>query len=325
MKMTFILAALVLGALLIVGSSGNFRKYESTRGIMVSIVPHDQEYMGFGCEDGYAATVVVDRFSAGYFSAINVTNNLPTDSEVQVALYPDYSGLPVQLGVLIESDTGLPVTLSPGESHEFMGYYMAGCVAPGEYVIPMTMYATWEGGGASISTCPVRLIVRGIPTIKKVLLSGNTTGIPLKTYQEWVFQIVVTNPTNEDLNLTITDTIPAEFNVSLLGTGASAGTYRFWPANAGGCHHGCGGGHGTSPATKMEWNVTVPAGGSEHMNVTIFTRVNGGGQQEFTSCGPHPLNDGAEIKGYGIVSNGLWVSVACGGCCGNCGCGGDGD
>jgi hypothetical protein len=171
------------------------------------------------------------------------------------------------------------------------------------------MYATWEGGGASVSVCPLKIIVTSGPRIKKILLSGNTSGIPLKTYQEWVFQIVVTNPTGEDLNLTIAYTIPAEFNVSPARTNASAGTYEFWAANQGG---GNGNGNGNSqPATKMEWNVTVPAGGSEHMNVTIFTRVNHGNQQEFTSCGDYSLNNGAEIKGYGVVSNEIWVT-ACG-------------
>jgi hypothetical protein len=63
----------------------------------------------------------------------------------------------------------------------------------------------------------------------------------------------------------------------------------------------------------MEWNVTIPAGGSAHINVTIFTRINNGGQQEFTSCGEHLLNEGAEIKGYDIRSNGINVTVKCDG------------
>lgn len=311
MKISFILAALVLGALLLVGSSGNFRKYESTREITVSIVPHDQEYMGFECEDGYAAVVLVTSNSEIDFEALNITNNLLGNTDVDVTLYPDYSALPSGLGVSVETDDGNPLTLSPGEEHTFMGHVSAGGVDPGEYVVPVDMYATWEGGGASISMCPMKFVVVGEPRIEKVLLSGNTTDIPMKTYQEWTFQIVVTNPTGDELDLTVKDTIPAEFNVSLPGTGASAGTYEFRAANQGG---GNGNGNGNAhPATKMEWNVTVPAGGSEHMNVTIFTRVNHGNQQEFTSCGNYNLNDGAEIVGYGIVSNSLEVSVACSG------------
>ncbi|WP_237705154.1 hypothetical protein [Thermococcus zilligii] len=306
MRMTFIFIALALGALLVVGSSGNFRNYSSTREVAVAVVPHDKEYLGFTCDDGYSAVVTLGANSHLYFDAINVTNNLPEDKAVSIALYPDYSGLPGGLGVSIETEEGNPVTLAPGEEYKFQGYAIAGSVAPGEYIIPVNMYATWDGGGASVSACPIKLIVVGGPGIEKILLSGNTSGIPLKTFQKWTFRIEVTNPTGEDLDLTIADTIPAEFNVSPAETSASTGSYSFFPANDGG--------HGRSmPATKMEWKVTVRAGGSEHIDVTIFTRVNNGNQQEFTSCGDYPLNNGAEIKGYGIVSNSLWVSVECSG------------
>ncbi|ASJ06442.1 hypothetical protein A3L08_03395 [Thermococcus pacificus] len=304
MKMAFFFVALVFGALLVVGSSGNFKEYNSTREVAVTVVPHDREYMGFVCERGYAAVITVSSNSEQDFNALTVMNYLPEDKDVDIALSPDYSGLPGGLGVSIETDDGAPRTLAPSEEYTFLGHVSSGNVEPGEYIIPMDMYATWDGGGASISACPIKLIVVNRPRIEKILLSGNTSDIPMKTFQKWTFQIVVTNPTGEDLDLTIADTIPAEFNVSLGETGASSGTYSFHPAN--------GGGHGHSmPATKMEWDVTVPAGGSEHLNVTIFTRVNGGNQQEFTSCGDYSLNNGAEIKGYGIVSNPLWVSVAC--------------
>lgn len=312
-RVTFIFIALVLGVLLVIGSSGNFRGYSSTREVAVSVVSHDREYLGFTCDESMTVTLRANSYLD--FDAITVTNNLPEDKAVSITLYPDYSGLPLGLWVVLESDDGNPVTLDPGEGYTFQGHVIAGNVAPGEYLIPVSIHATWDGGGASISTCPIKVVVVGDPTIKKTLLSGNTSGIPLKTFQKWTFRIEVTNPTGEDLNLTIADTIPAEFNVSLAETSASAGTYEFWPANVGGCGH-CGGGHGGhhgTPATKMEWNVTVPAGGSEGIDVTIFTRVNNGNQQEFTSCGCYPLNEGAVIKGYGIVSNGLWVSVGCAG------------
>ncbi len=310
MKRVFFFVALVLGALLVVGSSGNFNSYNSTRMTTVEVVPHDKEYIGFVCDGGYIPVIVETNSEMG-FDALTIMNYLPENKDVDVTLYPDYSSLPAELDVFIETGNGVPVTLAPGEEYTFQGHVNAGNVGPGEYILPVDIYATWEGGGASISACPIKLIVVNGPQIQKILLSGNTSGIPLETYQEWVFQIVVTNPTEEDLELTITDTVPAEFNVSLARTTSSAGTYIFWEANVGGCHN-CGG-HHSQPATKMEWNVTVAAGGSEHMNVTIFTRTNGGNHQEFTSCGSHPLNEGAEIKGYGIVSNGLWVSVACNG------------
>jgi hypothetical protein len=317
LKMGIFLVAFILGAFFIVGSSGNFNAYNSTRDVSLAIVPHEDEYMGFTCPDGYSAVVYVDQNSGKDFEALNVTNSLMEEENVEVSLYPDYSGLPFGIGMWIETDTGTPVTLTPGETHTFLGHVCTGNVEPGEYIVPMEMYATWDNGGASISLCPIKVVVMADPRIEKILLSGNTSGIPLKTYQEWVFQIVVSNPNEKALNLTIADTIPAEFNVSISRTNASSGNFAFWPSNSGHCNP-C---HHSQPSTKMEWNVTVPGGSSEHINVTIFTRVNGGNQQEFTSCGEYSLNDGARIVGYGIVSNGLWVTTDCTcGChCGGCG------
>uniref|UniRef100_UPI0026211027 hypothetical protein n=1 Tax=Thermococcus sp. TaxID=35749 RepID=UPI0026211027 len=305
-----LILAFLVGSLLVVGSSGNFRGYASTRDVSFQVVPHGEEYIGFDCKDGYSSVVLLRPNSEADFGVINITNSLPEGKIVAIALGPNYTGLPSGLEVSIETDDGDPVSLDAGERYTFAGHASTGNVGAGEYTIPIELYATWDGGGASVSTCPLKLIVEEGPKIDKVLLSGNTSGIPLKTYQEWVFQVVVTNPGSEDIEITVTDTIPAEFNVSLSRTGSSAGEYAFQPAN----WHGvgsCGGCHGS--ATKMEWNVTVPAGGSEHINVTIFTRINGGGQQEFTCCGDYPLNNGARIVGYDIVSNSIWVSTACSG------------
>ncbi len=326
MKALFsVLLTFALASLILVGSSGTFVKFEASREVKVQVVPHEQEYIGFDCEDGYAAVVEVDVNGEAEFDAITVRNYLNELKDVWIWLDPDYSGLPSGVEMFIETEDGIERMIAPGEEYTFFGNVSVGNIEPGEYTVPVTMYARWIGGDAVIETCPIKLIVEGDPTIEKILLSGNTSGIPLKTYQEWVFQILVTNPTGDDLTLTITDTIPAEFNVSLGRTSASAGTYRFWAANDGNhCGGHCGrggrhGGHDAQPATKMEWNVTVPAGGSVHMNITIFTRLNPGGQQEFTSCGEYNLNEGATIVQYGITSNALMVSVECcddhDGCC----------
>ncbi|ASJ15435.1 hypothetical protein [Thermococcus radiotolerans] len=314
MKALFsIIITLALASLILVGSSGTFVSFEASREVKVQVVPHENEYLGFDCEDGYAAVVEVGPHSETDFDALTVRNYLNEMKNVWIRLDPDYSGLPGNVDMFIETEDGTERMIASEDEYTFAGHVSVSDVVPGEYVIPVTMYARWNGGDAVIETCSIKLIVRGGPTIEKILLHGNTSDIPLKTYQEWVFQILVTNPTGEDLTLTITDTIPAEFNVSLGRTSASAGTYRFWAANEGHqCGGHCGGGH-AQPATKMEWNVTIPAGGSAHINVTIFTRINNGGQQEFTSCGEYPLNEGAEIKGYDIRSNGINVTVKCDG------------
>ena len=323
MKALFsIIVTLALASLILVGSSGTFVSFEASREVKVAVVPHDKEYLGFDCEDGYATVVEVDPYSETDFDALTVRNYLNEMKDVFISLDPDYSNLPGNVNMLIETEDGAERMIAPGDEYTFTGHVNVSDVSPGEYVIPITMYAHWNGGDAVIETCSIKLIVKGGPTIEKILLHGNTSGIPLKTYQEWVFQILVTNPTGEDLTLTITDTIPAEFNVSLDRTNVSAGTYRFWAANEGHqCRGHCGkkGGHHAHPATKMEWNVTIPAGGSAHINVTIFTRINNGGQQEFTSCGEYNLNEGATIVQYDITSNILVVTVDCcddhDGCC----------
>ncbi|ASJ08437.1 hypothetical protein A3L11_03985 [Thermococcus siculi] len=308
-----VLITLALASLIIVSSSGTFVSFEAAREVRIQVVPHEEEYIGFLCRDGYAAVVEVTANSETDFDALTVRNYLTGNRDVTILLYPDYSGLPGNAEMFVETEDGAPRIIASEDEYTFFGNVTVGDVAPGEYIVPMDMYAEWNDGDASITPCPIKLVVKDGPNIEKTLLSGNTTDIPMKTYQEWVFQIKVTNPTDEDITVTVKDTIPAEFNVSLARTAASAGTYEFRAANSGHNHHG---GH-AHPATKLEWNVTIPAGGSEHMNVTIFTRVNHGCQQEFTSCGEYNLNDGATLVEYGITSNPLTVSVACDGC-GNC-------
>ncbi|WP_206204313.1 hypothetical protein [Thermococcus sp. LS1] len=332
MKALFsIIITFALASLILVGSSGTFVSFEASREVKATVVPHDKEYLGFDCENGYAAVVEVSPYSETDFDALTARNYLNEMKDVWISLDPDYSDLPGNVDMFIETEDGAERMIASGNEYTFTGHVNVSEVTPGEYIIPITMHARWNGGDAVVETCPIKLIITGGPTIEKILFYGNTTGIPLKMYQEWIFQILVTNPTGEDLILTITDTIPAEFNVSLSETSASSGTYRFWAANDGSqCGGYCGGGHGghdAQPATKMEWNVTIPAGGSAHINVTVFTRVNPGGQQEFTSCGDYNLNEGATIVQYGITSNALVVTVDCcddhEGCCQEqygCGC-----
>lgn len=315
MKALFsIIVTFTLAALVLMGSSGTFVGLNASRDVKVAVVPHDNEYLGFDCEDGYAAVVEVNPNNGTDFDALTVRNYLNGGKDVWISLDPDYSGIQGNADTFIETEDGAERMIASGAEYTFTGHVNASNTAPGEYVIPVTMRARWDGGDAVIETCPIKLIVGdppADPTVEKVLLHGNTSGIPMFTYQEWTFQILVTNPTADDLSLTITDTVPAEFNVSPGRTSASAGTYRFWAAANNGHSHS---------ATKMEWNVTIPAGGSARMNVTIFTRVNNGGKQEFTSCGDYNLNDGATILHYGITSNALTVSVD-GWCChNNCWC-----
>ncbi len=295
MRTLFLALAFILGLLLVVGSSGNFQGYSSVRDVSVDIVPHDQEYVGFRCNDGYAAVVTVGQNSTENFGALTVMNYLPGNHEVAVAVEPDYSLLPTGLDVEVETENGGSAVLSPGEERTLIGRVTAGNVSPGTYIIPLGLYASWDGGSASLSPCPIKVIVRGDPKIEKTLIFGNAT-VERGARGPWTFRITVTNPTSEPLELTVTDFISTDFRIVPCGIRASSGSYFLAPSGCG-CRRG----------TRLVWYVRVPAGGSEHIDVTVRAGHCG------LSCGTHTLNSGARIEGYGIVSNGLNVRAVCNG------------
>ncbi|AEK73022.1 hypothetical protein GQS_05610 [Thermococcus sp. 4557] len=296
-----VLITIALASLVIVSSSGTFVSFGATREVKVQVVPHEQEYLGFDCEDGYAAVIEVNTNSELDFDALTVRNYLNDMKDVTITLHPDYSGLPAEVTMFIETEDGAARTLASEEEYTFFGNVTVGNAEPGEYIIPVDMYATWNGGDASISTCPIKLIIKGGPTIEKELLSGPLE-LPTHTYAEWTFRITVTNP-GEEQTLTIKDVIPGEFEIESIDP--SAGTYTV--TQTGAAHH-------------ITWEVHLGAGESAHMNVTVYTKLNPAGKQEFTSCGDYILNEGAELVEYGITSESITVHATCegGGDCDLC-------
>ncbi|WP_055281577.1 hypothetical protein [Thermococcus sp. EP1] len=293
-KIIPVILILLLSSLIVIGSSGTFVYFNTEREVKVAVVPHDEEYISFMCYDGYAATVVVDQNSQVEFDALTIGNYLNELERVWIWLDPDYSDLPTGAEMWIESENGVEKPIDSQQYYTFLGNITVDTADPGTYIVPVTIYARWDDGDAVIEACSIRVIILSGPTIRKVLLSGNTTGIPLKTYQEWVFQIIVNN-SGTPRNLTIKDVIPGEFNVDLNRTSASKGTYAFTR-------------HGKSD--HLEWDVELGPGESAHMNITISTRwveTGHGGKWEFTTCGTYPLNEGAKIVGYNITSNNITV------------------
>jgi len=295
-KLIPVILLMLLSSLIVIGSSGTFIYFNAEREVKVAVVPHDEEYISFMCYDGYAATVIVDQNSELTFDALTIGNYLNELKTVNIWLDPDYSNLPSGVEMWIESEDGITRSIDSQEYYTFWGNISVGNADPGTYEVPITLYATWDGGDAVIETCSIKVVILSGPKIRKILLSGNTTNIPLKTYQEWVFQIEVKNSGTAQ-NLTIKDVIPGEFDVDLNRTSASKGSYNFTR-------------HGKSD--HLEWNVELGPGERAHMNITISTRwVKTGkcGKWEFTSCGSYNLNEGARIVEYGIVSNSLVVST----------------
>ncbi len=202
---------------------------------------------------------------------ISVKNNLGEDAELYFSTPDD---------ILTFTN---PTFLYAGEKKlvqaEFRGDH-------GEYIIPIDIEAFWANGSARIPACSVK-VVNPMVKISKILLEGNTA-VPLYEREVWTFRILVESELGD--NYTVLDTIPAEFEV--LDIFASSGSYT---QNY----------HGRS--CEIVWNVHVD--GSEYMDVTVATKLNPAGKQEFTSPGSYNLNDGAEIKGLGIVSNPIIVNA----------------
>ena len=202
---------------------------------------------------------------------ISVRNNLGEDAELYFSTPDD---------ILAFTN---PTFLYAGEKKlveaEFTG-------DQGEYTIPIDIEAFWANGSARIPACSVK-VVDPLVKISKILFEGDTE-VPLFEREVWTFRILVESEIEG--NYTILDTIPAEFEI--LDITASSGSYS---QN----HHG--------RSCEIVWNVHVE--GTEYMDVTVATKLNPAGKQEFTSPGSYNLNDGAEIKGLGIVSNPIIVNA----------------
>ncbi len=289
-----VIIVFLLASVMLIGSSGTFVQFTAERGLRMNVTSHDNEYMAFSCIGNYSNTVMLERNSTTAFNALTVFNYLNELQMTWVTLSPDYSGLPAEVTMWIETENGSQIAINPESSYTFSGSVSVGDVPVGEYVIPIQMFAYWASGDASVSTCPLRLIVVDGPTIEKILLEGNTT-VPTHTYEEWKIRILVTNG-GIARNLTVKDTIPNEFDVDLNRTDASTGSYEFATGNG---------------ATKLTWNVSLEAGESAYLDMLVYTEENPAGKQEFTSCGRYALNDGAEITELGIKSNSLEVEATC--------------
>ncbi|AHF81315.1 COG1470 family protein [Thermococcus paralvinellae] len=302
MKWSAVFLILLASSMILIGSSGNFREYESERKVWVDIVQGNKSYISYQCtQSGYSAVVTVEQGRSLTFNALTIKNQLGETLEARIE--GDYSSLPSGVNVDLESGW---VILFDLEEYSFEGNVSAAGDAPvGSYEVPIMLYAEWDRGDAEISVCPLKInVIEPQVELTKILISGNTT-VPIKTNQSWTIRIEITNYGPEE-EFTIKDVIPAEFEVDLSQTSATDGGYTFVKQ-----------GGGNMGSTHMEWVVTVGKGESEHMDITIYTRVNPAGHQEFTSEGTYALNDGAWIVGYEIETDSIEVEAIdnCDHCC----------
>ena len=292
-KTASVILVIALASLILIGSSGTFVSFNAPREVKVSVVPHEKEYLGFDCEEGYAAVIQVGINSTLNFNALTLRNYLTGERTVMVKLIPDYSSLPENITMNLETEDGVEVPIVSQGEYTFWGNVSVGNTEPGEYEIPVTMSTYWNDGDAVLAACPIKLIVVGGPTIQKELISGDLV-VPAHTYEEWTFRITVTSP-SVARNLTIRDVVKGEYGIKNITE--TEGNHTVIQQGA---------------SNHVFWDVKLEAGESAHMDITVYTKLNKHGKQEFTSCGLYQLNDGAEIIGYGIRSNSLTVTAKCG-------------
>jgi hypothetical protein len=111
--------------------------------------------------------------------------------------------------------------------------------------------------------------------------------VPLKTLVIWVVTITVNNLTGDTMYLTeVDDNFNAEVTIDIID--ASQGTAEVEES----------GNPGNPLYHKVYWNIgTIVEGNSATLNLLVWTRVNNGGQQEYTSTGQHWLNEsGVTVK-----------------------------
>jgi len=307
MKWTAVFLILLASSIVLIGSSGNFREYESQRDVWVNIAQRNESYIAYLCTvSGYSNVVTVEQGKSVTFDALTIRNQLGETLEARIE--GDYSSLPSGVNVELED---VWIVLLDQEEYSFEGNVSAASDAPvGSYEVPIMLYGDWDNGDAEISVCSLRInVIEPQVVLTKILISGNTT-VPIETNQRWTMRIEITNYGSEK-EFTVKDVIPAEFEVYLNQTSATDGNYTFVKQ-----------GGGNMGSIHMTWVVTVGQGESEYIDITIYTKLNPAGHQEFTSPGFYNLNDGAELIGYNIKTPAIVVeAVEDNHCCNHCNCG----
>jgi len=186
MKGTLLVAALLLGVILVVGSSGNFRVYTADRATNFDVVSGEESYVGFACPSG---TVNVETGAEADFRLVTVRNLM--DVPMVVHVEADFSGLPEGTNGSLDEPNAI---LQPGEETNFTANVRVGNFSDGGlYEIPVTIHATWNGGSAEVEACSALLNVSADPiVVEKRLVLGNRT-FPVNTPQRWVMEVRVKN------------------------------------------------------------------------------------------------------------------------------------
>jgi len=279
MRWFMLIFALLLGFILIGGSSGNFRAYSTDRGAEFGVVDGNDSYIAYRCSSN---PIRVNASSTMEFEAITLENLM--DRPVTLHVETDGSGLPEGLNADVDGST---YTLDPGEEVSIGGSFSAGTVEDGIYGVPLTVYAEWDGGSARIEDCSMYAEVEG-PTysLTKEVVGGNYT-YPVGR-NALTLRINFTNNGPEG-DFVVRDVIPGRADVvyHLQRPVPSSGWVHFGLG-----HCGC---------WFIVWRVHVAQGETVTLEIPI--------EVLFSRPGDYVLNLGARLCGTDTVSNKITVHV----------------
>ncbi|WP_457741980.1 COG1470 family protein [Thermococcus sp.] len=289
MRRLVIVLAFLTGLMLVLGSSGNFRTYTSTRTFEFSVVNGNDSYVGYMC----SPLVTLNASSGVEFRAVTVMNLM----DKPISFYVTLNGSSLPKGLLAGVDNSV-YTLEPGESMTVAGGFSADSYVPnGTYEVPLMIHAYWDGGSALIKDCSVFVkIVRPTYVLTKAIVGGRYTYRTGENYTV-VMQLNFTNNGPEG-NFIITDYIPMAGKNVVTHPSEPEPSKGVVDPQLPGCSCHCAG-------MKITWRVHVEHGETVTLEIPV--------QVFFSKKGHYTLNCGAHLCGTNVRSNRIVVKVV-GGC-----------
>ncbi|WP_297074116.1 hypothetical protein [Thermococcus sp.] len=275
----------LLGLLFIVGSSGNFRAYTTSRSVEFGVVSGDNSYIAYRC---LSDPVPVNSSSGVEFTAVTVENLM--DRPITIHVESDGSSLPPGLSAGVDGST---YTLEPGQSASIGGNFSAGNNAgEGIYEVPLTVYAEWDGGSARIGDCSMYASVERPTYVLRKAIVGRVYVYPVGEWNSITLQLNFTN-NGEEGDFVIKDSIPNPSWRAFYVVGLPRPSSGRADLMMNHCHCGCSG-------WTIVWRVHVARGETVTLNMPM--------EAIFFSPGSYILNCGAHLCGTDVVSNKITVT-----------------
>ncbi len=286
MRKFVLLTTFLLGLLLIVGSSGNFRTYTASRSVEFGVVGGNESYIAYRC---LSDPVPVSASSGVEFTAITVENLM--DRPITFYVEGDYSALPEGMKASVD---GSSHTLGPGESVAIGGgFSVDGDITDGTYGVPLTVYAEWDGGSAQIKDCSMYASVERPTYVLKKAIVGDIYTYSLFVWNNITLQLNFTNNGPEG-DFVIKDFIPNPGWKAVYVVGLPQPSSGNVDLLFGSRHCGCSG-------WMIVWHVHVAHGETVTLNIPMGV--------VFFCRGDYVLNCGAHLCGADVVSNKITIHV----------------